>query len=387
MESSQTLMSADIRFLDTQLALIHIPLRLYNNFLQAILQLVLPNATCEDSDDDSNGAVQPPDGWDDEQIFINVSVTPVECSIVCSRKLVNELFVPILESLDSFSRSEIHISREDFVVMQLDGEGLDADRKVLELTGPLALAGISIFFITTYYSDYILVPLRYRNRVTQALEEQGLTFVDSTSSYMNLDHHSRKSSVPAFEVQPPGTPPPATVSELQTRTFATLKRRNIVPTADENVRLVRCGTRRDSQSNGHSNPAQDALHLGFVKCLISPPHPKFLSLTLADMEAPSLLVDHTLLSNFSPDVLMVSKDEHLVPITLDLRDLPAESTGIVCGVAARLLGETSEGFQKPVEMSYLSTALAGTVMVEEKELARAMDALRGAENGVLLTLD
>lgn len=223
--------------------------------------------------------------------------------------------------------------------------------------------------------------------MTQALEEQGLTFVDSTSSYMNLDHHSRKSSVPTFELQPPGTPPPATVSELQTRTFATLKRRNIVPTADPNVRLVRCGTRRDSQSNGHSNPAQDALHLGFVKCLISPPHPKFLSLTLADMEAPSLLVDHTLLSNFSPDVLMVSKDEHLVPITLDLRDLPAESTGIVCGVAARLLGETSEGFQKPVEMSYLSTALAGTVMVEEKELARAMEALRGAENGVSSTLD
>ncbi|KAJ4411538.1 hypothetical protein N0V91_001322 [Didymella pomorum] len=376
-----------LSFQDTHLALIHIPLRFYNNFLQAILQLLLPTATSEDSDDDSSGAVQPPDGWDDEQIFINISVTPVECSIVCSRKLVNELFVPILESLDSSSTSEVHISREDFVVMQLDGEGLDADRKVLELTGPLALAGISIFFITTYYSDYILVPLRYRNRVTQALEEQGLTFVDSTSSYMNLDHHSRKSSVPTFELQPPGTPPPATVSELQTRTFATLKRRNIVPTADPNVRLVRCGTRRDSQSNGHSNPAQDALHLGFVKCLISPPHPKFLSLTLADMEAPSLLVDHTLLSNFSPDVLMVSKDEHLVPITLDLRDLPAESTGIVCGVAARLLGETSEGFQKPVEMSYLSTALAGTVMVEEKELARAMEALRGAENGVSSTLD
>lgn len=84
---------------------------------------------------------------------------------------------------------------------------------------------------------------------------------------------------------------------------------------------------------------------------------------------------------------MVSKDEHLVPITLDLRDLPAESTGIVCGVAGRLLGETSEGFQKPVEMSYLSTALAGTVMVQEKELDRALDALHGVENGVPSALD
>ncbi|KAJ4373729.1 hypothetical protein N0V86_007872 [Didymella sp. IMI 355093] len=369
-----------LSFQDTQLALIHIPLRLYNNFLQAILQLLLPTAACENGIDDSNGAVQAPDGWDEEQIFINISVTPVECSIVCSRKLVNELFVPILNDLDSSSKSEVHVTTEDFVVMQMDGEGLDADRRVLELTGPLALAGISIFFITSYYSDYILVPLRYRNKVTQALEEKGLTFVDDTSSYINPNHHSRKSSVPTFEVQPPGTPPPATISELQTRTFTTLKRRNIVPTASPSIRLVRCGTRRDSQSSA-SHPARDALYLGFVRCLIAVPSPKFLSLTLAECEAPSLLVDHALLALFPPEVLMVSRDELLVPITLDLRGLPAESTGIVCGVAGRLLGGTSEGFQTPVEMSYLSTALAGTVMVEEKELQRAMDALRGVENG------
>jgi hypothetical protein len=34
-------------------------------------------------------------------------------------------------------------------------------------------------------------------------------------------------------------------------------------------------------------------------------------------------------------------------------------------------------------MSYLSTARAGTVMVAEQELDRALDALRGAENGEL----
>ena len=55
---------------------------------------------------------------------------------------MNELFVPVLDSLDSSSKSEVHITTEDFVVMQLDGEGLDADRRVLELTGPLALAGM-----------------------------------------------------------------------------------------------------------------------------------------------------------------------------------------------------------------------------------------------------
>lgn len=387
MDSSQILMSADIKFLDTQLALLHIPLHLYSNFLQPILQLLLPRTPHCSSTDDSYGAVQLPDGWSEEQPFINISVTPVECSVVCSRKLVNELFVPVLNLLDVTSRGKVHITTEDFVVMQIDGEGLDADRRVLELTGPLAMAGISIFFITSYYSDYILVPSRFRKQVIQALEDKGLRFEDETSSYVNPNHHTRKTSVPTFEVQPPGTPPPASVSELQTRTFATLKRRNIVPTVDSDIRLIRCSGRRDSQSNGSTDSAQDALHLGLVKCLISPPYPKFLSLTLTDSEAASLLIDHRLLPNFQRDALLGSKHEYLIPVTLDLRDLPMESTGIVCGVAGRLVGETSEGFQEPVEMSYLSTARAGTVMVAEHELDRALHALRGAENGVSSTPD
>lgn len=55
---------------------------------------------------------------------------------------MNDLFMPVLNLLDAASRNEINITIEDFVVMQIDGEGLDADRRVLELTGPLALAGM-----------------------------------------------------------------------------------------------------------------------------------------------------------------------------------------------------------------------------------------------------
>lgn len=131
-----------LSFQDTRLALLHIPLHLYTNFLQSILQLVLPTGPGDSSSEDSDGAVQPPDSWNDEQPFINISITPVECSVVCSRKLIDELFVPYLDLLDSSLRSQVNITTEDFVVMQIDGEGLDADRRVLELTGPLALAGM-----------------------------------------------------------------------------------------------------------------------------------------------------------------------------------------------------------------------------------------------------
>ncbi|KAF1962567.1 hypothetical protein CC80DRAFT_163240 [Byssothecium circinans] len=386
-----------ITFKETELALIHIPLHLYTSFLQTILQLLLPDESRTNGvNGNGNGAVLPPQGWPYEHPFVNISITPLECSVVCSRTLATELFVPAFNSLDASSRSKVSITTEDYVVMQVDGEGLDAGQRVLELTSPLALAGISIFFITTYFSDYILVPNRYRTQVVHALEDRGFQFEHQTSSYVNPSAHNRKpSSTPSFEVQPPGTPPPTTVSELQTRTFATLKRRSIHPAVDSCLRLVQCAGRKDSANGMHQNgnrssmtsAADDALHLGLVKCLISFPHPKFLSLTLTDTEPASLLLDHTLLPNFPQDILLGSKDDYLIPIMLDLRELPMESTGIVCGVAGRLVGATSAQLESPVEMSYLSTARAGTVMVGEDELERALSALRGAENGALSASD
>ncbi|KAK7706941.1 hypothetical protein SLS57_009455 [Botryosphaeria dothidea] len=457
---------------DTQLALIHIPLHLYSNFLQPILQLLLPTSRPSSSGSTStNGSSNQRStrkSWAYEHPFTNISVTPVECSIACSRELAEDLFTPVRDSLDPANRDQVSITNEDYIVMQVDGEGLDAGQRVLELTSPLAMAGMcvqllhdlpspttspqpqpqfvkkphiqsifsplarrhpnhqhtqpqqprnshtsgsdsSIFFITTYFSDYILVPVRARGQVIKALEDRGFAFEQTTSSYVNpianpLNTHTRnKSSCSSFESlsPPPGTPPPASIHELQTRTFSLLKRRNIVFAVDPSIQLVQCAGSKDSASarpasggvlNGsslasrsHQPSIEDTLHLGLVKCLISAPRPNFLSLTLTDAEPASVLLEKRLLPNFAPDVLLGSKEDVLVPITLDLRELPLESTGIVCGVAGRLVGGTRGmgGFEgegsDAVEMSYLSTARAGTVMVGEEELERAMQALKGAD--------
>ncbi|KAF2753918.1 hypothetical protein EJ05DRAFT_504515 [Pseudovirgaria hyperparasitica] len=374
---------------DTQLALIHIPLPLYYTFLQPILALLLPAKNRPDSSGSDGISNARPRTWPYEHPFVNVSVTPVECSVVCSRVSAEKLFLPVLEALPETSRSQVSVGNEDFIVMQVDGEGLDAGQRVLELTSPLAMAGISIFFITTYFSDYILVPLRCRGQVVHALEDRGFQFEQNTSTYVNPTHQRRASTdIPP----PPGTPPPATVHELQTRTFATLKRRHIVPTVDSELRLIQCAGSRDSSihTNGNDSksfsPQDDALHLGLVKCFITLPHPPFLSLTLTDTEPASVLLEQSLVSNFTSrdNVLLGTQSDCLIPITLDLRDLPLEATGIVCGVAGRLVGGTAHGsLQSPVEMSYLSTARAGTVMVSEDELDRALEALKGGENGVL----
>jgi hypothetical protein len=132
-----------ITFKDTHLALIHIPLHLYSSFLQSILQLLLPTEPRSNGvAANGNGAVQPPRGWPYEHAFVNISITPTECSVACSRTLATELFVPALNLLDVGAREQVSITSEDYVVMQVDGEGLDAGQRVLELTSPLALAGM-----------------------------------------------------------------------------------------------------------------------------------------------------------------------------------------------------------------------------------------------------
>jgi len=142
-----------VRFLqDCHLRLIHIPLHLYPHFVQAILSLILPESSGKD-DGDSRGS---PASLDDDALasddsfsepsvatdFVNISVTPVECSIVCSREATIRFFVPIVDTLDPSIRDDVSISREEFVAIQVDGEGLDAGQRVLDLTSPLALARV-----------------------------------------------------------------------------------------------------------------------------------------------------------------------------------------------------------------------------------------------------
>jgi len=74
--------------------------------------------------------------------FINISITPIECSVVCSKESAETLFQPIVESLGELLQDEVVITEDTFVVIQVEGEGLDAGRRVLELTSPLALAGV-----------------------------------------------------------------------------------------------------------------------------------------------------------------------------------------------------------------------------------------------------
>jgi cellobiose dehydrogenase (acceptor) len=295
------------------------------------------------------------------------------------------------------------ISTEDYSAIHIGGEGLEAGQRVLDLTSPLALAGIPIFFITSYYCDYIIVPQSARARVIHALEEQGFVFeadpkdgeagqMTNPASPLLHPHHrhgSSSSSIDFLSRSAVGTPPPANADELQARTFKTLAKNNIAPLVDPTLRLITCAGMKDGggyTSDGAPTTTETALTHGLILCLTSQPPPRFLSITLNDNESTSLTLEAELLRFFpdnGEDILLGNNGQEQIPVTLDLRDLPLESTGIVCGVAGRLNdGMKARVSSETFNLSYLSTAKAGHVIVYEHELEDAMAAFRGGQDSL-----
>lgn len=448
--------------MEDRLALVHIPLDLYPFFLDPILQVLFHEvAPINETQPESRGCDSPIEFSRDVQpAFLNLSITPVECSVMCPRQLADEYFAPLLErfvQVSTSTQSRLSISKDDFIAMQVYGEGLEAGQRVLELTTPLAMAGISIFFISTYFADYIIVPFKSKAQVIEALENRGFKFEISTEAFINNNQPSANgpfspiSSHSASSLSsPPATPPPSSLNELQKRTFSSLRRNNITPFVDRSLRLVQCAAHhRFTNEDSSIAILRDALTTVLVV-----DKPRFLSLTITAADpAASLLLEQRLLPRFSSEpasstdedddssLLLGSKKDILFPIMLDLRSLPLEATGIVCGVASRLADATHDrteaspmasatspvdnldnewpkpqyvdipipngtrttptpyisqspsqktnGVNPPthrlipdldtsfdaVEISFLSTARAGTIIVGEQQLNHAMDAL------------
>lgn len=66
---------------------------------------------------------------------------------MCTKELAQQYLAPTLKALSAKSGKDCDhasISSEDFVVISVEGEGLDAGQRVVELTSPLALAGMYV---------------------------------------------------------------------------------------------------------------------------------------------------------------------------------------------------------------------------------------------------
>ncbi|KAA8899167.1 hypothetical protein TRICI_006383 [Trichomonascus ciferrii] len=263
--------------------------------------------------------------------FINVSLTPVECTIVCPTELVDMLFGRQLHL------TGVQVLRDRYLAIQIDGDGLDTGSRVLGVSHPLSAARISIFFLATYFSDYMLVPETAMGRVRAALAEKGFIFSESANSYVSTTYESPSLDYPS--------------SMFDTHTTH--------PHVDSSERLLLTGARS----------ADPLVTLAIVKTLVK--QPKYFSVSNTSGEL-SFLVDYETSHEFPENALLGSTTDFVIPVTLDLRGLPEDVTGIVSGVASKLLQQSDN--TNIINMSYLSTAKSGVVLIAEDNLKTAIDA-------------
>lgn len=321
--------------------------------------------------------------------------------------------------------------------------------------------------------------------MTKALQQRGFVFSRTADAFVSqlspssptTPHGGRQfTSSPFWDPSTststsspaPTTPPAKDIPELQLRTFMRLKRNNIQPLVDGDIRLANCAGSREGDAHSEERLKNDLLQVLLstaslpatststtrkpvetIPGLLSSAFPhddddnnddgggaavtsdidmdtststtidhgaKFLSLTITAGEPISILLEHRLLERLGASLLGAkSPDDALVPITLDLRDLPLEATGIVCGVAGRLAHGSTDGDEhaelkvrpqmttpgddgngigngngsgngngirgttaaegESIDISFLSTARAGTVIVRASQLQKALDAL------------
>lgn len=143
-------------------------------------------------------------------------MTPIECSVVCHDALAKQIFEPVIKQLPKDTAKTVSISKESYCVVRVSSPGVEAGSRVVDLTSPLALAGIPIFFITSYYSDFIIVPTKSRQSVVHVLLSRGFECPeDGHDSFVSPGALSHSRGLSQESDEPPSTPPPSNVAELQ----------------------------------------------------------------------------------------------------------------------------------------------------------------------------
>ncbi|KAJ3341384.1 hypothetical protein HDU93_005020 [Gonapodya sp. JEL0774] len=119
--------------------------------------------------------------------FFSYTENALEVSVIADVSIVAEDFPgsgsPLCPGL--------HIAGEPFRALEIENEygGISesSGKRILELSAPLARAGISIFFLSTYQTDFVFVKERRLSYVVSTLQRNGLEFVELDSLDLTID--------------------------------------------------------------------------------------------------------------------------------------------------------------------------------------------------------
>lgn len=269
---------------------------------------------------------------EDDGMFFHLAFSKEEVTLMCSSLLMDKY----LNKAIKFDLKSTLIS-DKFFIIQVFSDGSNIGKKILELTQPLSLNNISLFFISNYFSDLVLVPTKDKIKALEILNE-----------IQKKDENNNEET-------------------LERKTFELLKSKNIKPKFYSEIKLLLTGARVGDSVEVLRQTAESISRLNTEnidnndnKCKN---FPSYFAITRTPSEQIGLLLPYDNFEmnklNFSKSNIMGSLQDYYYPIFIDLKELPLDLKGIVAGMASNFL---KMGIN---EMSYLSLGKSGIVLIPD----------------------
>ncbi|CAI5759194.1 unnamed protein product [Candida verbasci] len=277
---------------------------------------------------------------DQDDLFFHISYTPCEVTIICSKRLMSKLFSNPIQLCKELNFDDVELIEQDFLSLIVESDGsFDKSLRILELTKPLSENNISLFYLSSHFNDIVLFPIQFKNKVVKILHEK---FEFETAFDFDDDD-----DISAHEL-----------NELEI--FEKLKKNYISPIINERVKLLLTGSRSNEVKNSILKIAKILSTTNLI--------PKYFTITRTSFTELSLILPKSTKKRaklgFDAKYIIGSVQDTIIPITIDLHQLPIDTTGIVASLANKLI----KNGDNLIELNYFSMAKSGIIMVPIENL-------------------
>lgn len=291
---------------------------------------------------------------EEDDFFFHVAYTPTECTIICATLAIRRYFDEPLAACKHLGYDDVVMLPESYLTLQIDTEGdFNNSERILELTRPLSAHKISLFFLSSHFTDIVLIPFHLKEQVVRILTKNNFEFSDVSKSYVinrELSYDSLNS---------PDTPGES-ANDLENNTLKLFQEAHIKPKIEKKVRLLLTGARPGEVKHSIVKAAQ---------CISAGNVPDYFAITRTSLNEISLILPGSSRKRsamgFDYRSIIGSALDTIIPISIDLTNLPLDATGIVAGLASRILTgiKSIPEAMDTFEMSYLSMARSALLMI------------------------
>ncbi|KAK6461899.1 hypothetical protein DFJ63DRAFT_206127 [Scheffersomyces coipomensis] len=312
------------------------------------------------------------DNQDEESnYFFHIALTPLECTIICSTKLMKIYFKNPIKICKSLNYDDVKIIDQNFLSLQVDSDGsFDNSLRILELTKPLSQNNISLFFLSSHFNDIVLIPYIFKEKVINILTKKNFEFSDISNSYIMTSNDYSPLSINSPTSQD-NQEYNIDIDEeydskiLENKTFKLFKQANIKPIINRNVKLLLTGARAGEVNNSILKTAKILSSFDSI--------PDYFAITRTSINEVSLILPKSTKlrtkMGFDSKNIIGSTQDIIIPITIDFSTLPLDSTGIVAGVASKLINGLKSYNDSTIEMNYFSMARSGIIMIPKENIS------------------